>query len=456
MQAVKKFLGFKENREFYALALAVAIPVAIQNLISSSFAFVDNIMLGGLGETYITAAGLANQITFVLMLLGFGVSSGISIFIAQFWGSRNMGKLKSVVSIGVNVMMGIAVLFFLGTFFAPEFIMGKMSADSMVVQLGAKYMKIISFTFFTYAASFPLLVGCRCIGRAKLVMYISAVSIILNTGLNYVLIYGKAGMPMLGIEGAAIATLVSKTFEMVVLIYAVKMQNPELIPAISDFFTIPKNLWKEVSAKALPVTLNELFWSLGTAFTTVIYAWISTDAASATIISRTVLSIFMVLSFGLGNAASVILGTVLGSGDVEKAKIYNAKFMVLNSILGLIIGVIVYFISAPLIKTFYNLEPHVEEMSILVMQVTGFICFIKFSNLIMITATFRAGGDTVFSMFLELFCIWGISVPVAYITGVVLGWPIHFVVLLVSLEELAKISIGLPRVISGKWARVLV
>ena len=203
-------IGYKNNRSFYKLLLAIMLPIALQNLISSALNLVDNVMIGQLGEMPIAAVGLANQVFFLMTLMLFGGNSGASIFIAQFWGKKDVPQVKNALSLALQFGFILSSLFFIMGFFFPKMLLSILSNDPEVIQTGAEYLKIVSVSFVVTAIGFSYSSASRSIGRPKLPMYASALSLVINTALNYVLIFGHLGFNAYGVKGAAIATLIAR------------------------------------------------------------------------------------------------------------------------------------------------------------------------------------------------------------------------------------------------------
>lgn len=449
-------LGFKQNKDFYKTLFTISIPIVIQNFISSSLNLVDNVMIGQLGETFIAATGLANQIFFVMTLILFGANSGISIYIAQFWGKKETDRIKSVLAIGLTFALLISGVFFILGFLLPVEVLSLMSKDAEVVKYGAAYMKIVSLSYIITAITFAFGFSTRSVGHPKLPMVASIISLLINTGLNYVLIFGYLGFAPMGIEGAAIATVIARVVEFIIIVYGVYKTIPVLSVSPKCFVTIPKDLILKVAKTAFPVIVNEGFWSLGMTAYALVYARIGTDAVAAVMITNTVNSLFMVIGFGLGNASSVMLGNTLGAGEIERAIDYNKKFLSLSILVGIVIGVLINLIGPFLVRNLYQLTPESYEITIITLRILALFMAFKFYNTIIIIGTLRSGGDTVFSMLLEITCVWLIGVPLALLGAFVLKWPVYAVVALVNAEEIVKVIAGLPRLLSNKWAKRLV
>jgi putative MATE family efflux protein len=381
------------------------LPIAFQNLISSSLNLVDNVMIGQLGETHIAAVGLANQVYFLLNLVLFGANSGTSIYVAQYWGKKQVDQIKKVVGIGLVFSLSITSLFFLGSFLFPELILGFLSKDSNVVLLGSDYLRIVSVSFIFTAVSFTFGFSSRSIGKPKLPMIASIISLLINTVLNYILIFGYIGFPALGVRGAAIATLIARTIEVLVIMIHIYKNTPELAVKFADLKAITLNEVTRIGKKALPVIFNETFWALGMTTYALVYARIGTNAAASVMISNTVNSLFMVISFGLGNASAVMLGNTLGADEIKKAVDYNKKFLTLSLIWGALVGLMIFLLSPPMVKNLYNLSPEAYRSTMLTMRIMALFMPFKFYNTIVIIGTLRSGGDTLYSMFLEIGCV---------------------------------------------------
>ena len=449
-------LGYKKNLDFYKLLITISIPIVIQNLISSSLNLVDNVMIGQLGETYIAATGLANQIYFIMTLILFGGNSGISIYIAQYWGKKETDKIKSVLSIGLIFALFVSTIFFIIGFVFPTQTLALMSKDTAVVSLGASYMRIVSLSYIITAISFAFGFSSRSVGHPKLPMTAAVVSLMINTVLNYILIFGKFGFPVMGIEGAAIATLIARVVEFIIIIGGIYKTIPVLAVSFKNFFTISSDLVKKVGKTAFPVILNEGFWSLGMTAYALVYARIGTEAVAAVMITNTVNNLFMVVGFGLGNASSVMLGNTLGAGEIDKAIDYNKKFLALSIIGGVIVGGLIMAIGPFLIRNLYQLTPESYDITLKTLFILALFMSFKFYNTIIVIGTLRSGGDTVYSMAMEITSVWLIGVPLAALGGFVFKLPVYWVVAMVNIEEVFKVLIGLPRLLSNKWAKRLV
>ncbi len=447
--------SYLKDKTFYKIMLGIAVPITMQNLISTSLNMVDTIMIGKLGESELAAVGLGNQVFFLFILIAFGINSGSSIYIAQFWGKKDIPSIRKVLGLSL-ILGGILGLFFtVGAFFFPDFILKIFTEDMEVVALGSKYLKTVSLSYIVTMISFAYGFASRSVGQAKLPMYISAISLGVNTLLNYLLIFGNFGFPMMGVTGAALATVISRTLEMTLLLSVIYKNGEVLAAKLYEMLDLSKPFVKRFLNTTVPVILNEGAWSLGTVMYSVAYGRIGTGAIAAVQIANTIQNIFLVLSKGLANASAVMLGNQLGSNHTKRAIDYAFSFLIIGSAVGLGLGVILY-LTAPFALSIFEISEEVYNNTLKIIAVMAIFMFIKIYNAIVVVGIFRSGGDTKFALILELGSVWLIGVPLAFIGAFWWKLPVYWVVALVSLEELVKALVGLPRVISTKWAKNVV
>jgi len=444
---VKETLGMVAKN--YKKIIWMAVPIAMQNLVTTSLNLIDTLMIGRLGEEKIAAVGIANQYFFILILLLFGINSGISIFISQFWGSRETGKIKRTLGLGIFSGIAFSTVFAIGGIVFTESILGIFTNDPGVVREGAVYMRIVSFSLAMVAVTLSYSISSRSIGNPKLPLTISAVSLALNTVLNLFLIFGIGPFPALGVKGAAIATLISRFFEMVLMVLMISRKRIVISASIKELFEFDFNYIKTVYRRIWPVIMNEGIWAVGMSLYAVAYGRMGTDEFAAVRISETVMNIFFIAAVGLGNAGAVITGNLIGekSGEV---RVYANRLMKLSIASGLVLGAGMYA-SSGLIPLLFNVSGQVKEMAKQILCIYGAMMPIKFLNNVYVIGLFRGGGDTKFSLFLELGSIYLIGVPLAFAGALYWGLPLYMVVILVNLEEVGKTIVGYSRIRTDKW-----
>jgi len=439
------------KKELYRSLCIIALPIVIQNLIGNSLIIVDTVMISTLGEASVAAVGIAGRLQFLFVLITFGFYSGAGIFIAQFYGSGDYGRIKATMAIQLMLGLTSSAVFMTIALVFPRWYMNIFSNDPEVVTLGIQYMKYFGWGFAVHAVSQAYVISLRSMRDSVYPMYTSIVALMVNTVLNYGLIFGNFGMPRLGVEGAAIATTISRFIEAGLMIYSVYFGSRNILRAgIGDFKKIERAYLKKYFNIALPVICNEGFWGLGTVMLSVAYARLGTQAVAASQVASTISDLMLVLAFGLASSAGTILGNKLGEGDLDAAVMYSRIIMVMAFAVGAItsIGLLLFI---PLVPVFFKLgEQSIGDIGKILVVKAIFSPLITF-NWTNIIGILRSGGDTVAGLVLDIFPLWLVAVPLTFLGAVHFGWPIYLVVLAGSMEEVIKFIFGITRTLKNKW-----
>ncbi|WZL80245.1 MATE family efflux transporter [Vallitaleaceae bacterium 9-2] len=444
-----------KNTEFYKKLFAIAVPITLQQLIISSLNLIDTFMISSLTKEAIAGVGAANKVFFLLNLFLFGMSSGSSILTAQFWGKKDVENIKKVYGLSLTFALGGGLLFTIVAILLPQQVMSIFSTDAQVIIEGANYLRIVGFSYLFTAVTFSTMFVLRSTNYVKLPLFVTMVAISVNTFLNWVLIYGNMGFQPMGVEGAATATLIARTLECFML---VGLSNYYKLPPsgkLKTLFSYNKNLAKHFSKIAMPVVINEILWSTGVTMYAVVYGRMGTDAMAAMTITQTIEQIIFVVSVGVGNASAVMLGNSLGAMEGEKIYDEAVQFVKINFLLGAFMGIII-ILSAPHIAGIYSVPPIVKYNIIGSLSVFGMYTMVKSVNLVIIVGILRSGGDTIFAAALDGIAVWGLGVPLAILTGLVLKWDLPYVYAAILFEEMAKFSFGIKRMKSKRWMNNLV
>jgi putative MATE family efflux protein len=447
--------SFLRDREFLRAMLALAIPVAFQQLITASLNMIDVLMVGQLGVTSVAALGLANQIFFLLILFLFGVTSGMAIFTAQYWGKGDVENIRRVLGLCLAIAMGVSVLFTLAATLLPETLMRIYTEDPEVIRIGSDYLRIVGLSYSMMAISVSYISVLRSIRLVKITVFVAVLALGLKTLIAYLLIFGIGPFPELGVRGAAIGTAIGWTFECILLVILVYALKTPLAANPLSYFRFDRPFALSVLTTSLPAAINEVLWSLGFSSYNAVYARIGTDAIAAVNINATMEELVFVLFIGLGNACAVMIGNKIGEGDRETAFEYGQRFMVIGVTTALIGGAVVYSQRETVIGL-YELSSSAAANLRGLMLVFALSAWLKMLNFILFIGAMRAGGDTRYAMFTELFSVWCIGVPAALIGGFVLDLPVYGVYALVLLEEAVKAIIVFRRFYSRRWIHDLV
>ncbi|MDD2922629.1 MAG: MATE family efflux transporter [Anaerolineales bacterium] len=448
-------MTFLKDRAFLREALAIAIPISFQQLINASLNMIDVLMVGQLGETSIAALGLSNQLFFVFIILLFGLTSGMAIFTAQFWGKREIDPIRKVLGMSILISSIVALAFTLAATLMPRAVLSFYTNDLEVIETGARYLRIVGFSYIPIAIATSYIAALRSIQLVKLTVVATISALIFKTTVGYLLIFGVGGFPALGVEGAAIGTASAWILELILLLILVYAQKTPLAANPITFFSFELPFLSRVLKTAMPALANEFFWSVGITTYNAIYAHIGTDAIAAINVNATIEELGFVVFMGLGNACAVMVGNRIGAGKKDEAYEIVRRTVILSVSAAWLVGLMVVSLRGAVVGL-YRLSPegtHNVRMLMLMMACTLWIRMFNFSTFI---GALRAGGDTRFALIMEICSIWLIGVPAAYIGAFVLRLPVYYVYLLVALEEIVKAFISGWRVKSRKWIHDLV
>ena len=441
---------FITDREFFARLFKLALPIIAQQFIMSSLNLVNGIMVGQLGETAVAAVGLSNQVYFLLNLLLFGVNSGAAIFTAQYWGKGDVPSIRKVMGLALLVGLAGGLLFTIVALFFPQVALGFYSTDPAVIALGSSYLRIYALSFLFTSVTFCYAFVLRSVGNVRLPMIVSIGALSLNSVLAYTLIFGKLGLPVMGINGAAVSIAIARFLECAVLLWLAYRLRTPAAARLPEMFHFDREFAGRVLRRVLPVMLNEVFWSLGITTYNAIYAHIGTDSIAAMNIASTFDGLAIVLIIGIGNACAILVGNVIGAGDEKKAFRYAGKSLALAMLGSLLIGVLVWASSGWLLLP-YKVSPEVAQYAQRVLWILAATLWLRSANMVLYVGIFRSGGDTRFAFILDAGSIWVVGVPLALLGAFALHLPVYWVYLMVMGDELTKCASGLFRYFSRKW-----
>jgi putative MATE family efflux protein len=443
------------KKGFYYKLMIIALPIAFQNLITSLLNTIDTFMISSLGKTSISGVNQANKLFFLFCLLLFGTSSGSSVFASQYWGKRDVVNIRKVLGICLTIGLVGAVFFSLAAIIFPVQVMRIFTTDKEVIIEGSKYLKIVGISYIFTAITFSYVFILRSTQQVLLPMLISSISICINTFFNWTLIYGNLGMPELGVEGAAIATAGARIFECIALLIIVYWKQLPAAGKLTELFNYNKDYLKNYFDTVLPVITNEVMWALGVMIYSLVYGRMGQEVMSTMAITQTIEQLAFVLFFGLSHASAIMLGNELGGGEEEKAIKYAGKFIKLFLVLSIISSIIVIAFSGVIVDIF-NIDYEIKQNIKRCLFVFSLYIPFKSTSLVMIIGILRSGGDTKFTMFLDMGSVWFIGVPCAIVGGLLLKLEIHYVYAMVLFEECVKSIIALKRTYSRKWVKNIV
>lgn len=437
--------------EFYRSFLTIGIPLMIQQLISSSLNFIDNLMIGRLGTEFIAAVGFANSVYRILDLFLFGLCSGMGVFIAQYFGKKNFEMIRRI--LGKLVLAGItlSLIFSIITFIGAEKIIGIFTKEPQVLDIGVSYIRRALFSYTFYAISFSVGFCLRAMGLTRIPMISASIGVTANTFFNYCLIYGNFGFPRLEERGAAIATVMARMLELSTILFIVYKKDFNLKGNLQSYLNLPKALMKEIIKISTPVFLTEMLWILGVVSLSVAYSRLGTTQAACVQIADIITAISSVLFMGISNSASVIIGHTIGKGDKNKVIAYSRKILQIAFGMAIVSLMLVQGLTNTIVSL-YHLPPETHIMAVRTMRTVGMFVFLKMINWTLLIGLFRAGGDTKVAFCLDIFPLWFYAVPVAFI-GAYYKVPVYILVGVADFSEVIKLISSLFRYKTLKWIK---
>ncbi len=445
-----------KNKAVLGMFLRIAIPVALQNLLSFSVGLMDTIMVGALGEVELSAVTVANQPAFLYALAVFGLASGASVLISQYWGkgdSETISKIFGIV-IKVSVIVGIAVTILVMAL--PEQVMRLYTNEESVIPYGVEYLRTVgvSYLFFSFTSAY---INCiRSVERVKIAVVTYSVSFVVNVFFNYMFIFGKFGAPALGVAGAAVGTVIARVAEFcIVLFYAFKLETRVKLK-LSHILHNDKVLVKDFGHYAVPVVVNEMMWALGASALMVVLGHMGVTALASVSVVQNISQVMTVLVYGAGSATLVITGKYIGAKEYGMARKTAPGLVLLNVLIAAVCAVLLLILRPAFISLFSLTDAMSETTRAIInttLLVAAGIMFFQALTFSCIVGVFRGGGDTVFAMWLDIIGVWCIAVPLGALGGLVLGLSIPLTYLLLKSDEVVKGIVCLFRLKSGKWLR---
>ena len=443
------------EKSFYKNFDILSLSLALQNLLTYSVNMADNIMLGRFSQDALSGASLCNQLQFFLQMLVQGVGEGVVVLGARYWGKKDLKHIPHIIGAGLRFGVAIAVLMFLAALFFPEQIIRLMSNDEAIVEQGVQYLQIICFTYVLFALTNMLTASLRTIGIVKIGYMISASTLCINICLNYVLIYGHFGAPALGVRGAAIATLVSRAVELLIVIWYLKFREHTLNLNWRKLLFIDTSYIKDYIHVSLPVLITQALWGFSSIVQTAVLGNMDNSAmvVPANSISVLVFQILSVVGYGAASAAAILTGRTLGEGKKERIDQTAFTFQVLFCIIGVFTGLIIFFSRGPVMMIYDTLTPEAAELTqqfITVLAITSVgTCYQMAAD----SGILRAGGDTRFAMWNNMVFTWLICLPCAILSAFVFHFPPVVVFFCLKMDQLGKCPVIFLRVRSKKWIK---
>ena len=440
----------KREKDFELELKQIAIPVTLQCLLQSSFSVVDQVMTGQLGSVSIAGIGLGGKFAWIYSVLVSAVAAAAGIMIAQYTGKKDERKAGKSFYLNLVLAIVLAVIFMILGIGFPKMIMGWYTKDASVIEMASGYLRIVSFTFLPMAVSTLLSTYLRCNGKAAIPLYVSILSAILNTGFNWLLIFGNLGFPALGADGAALATAISQVggcILMIILFLSLKRKNNWDLP-----FSLRQERaeWLQFVGIFVPILVCEFLWSLGENVYAAIYGHIGTAECAAMTVTSPIQGLFMGALSGVSQAAGIMIGKRLGAGEEKEAYCDSKRLMQRGFWLSLILSLLLVLLGRFYVQIF-QVEDSVRLIAYKLLVVFAVVAPVKVQNMILGGGIIRSGGRTKYAMLIDIIGTWGFGVPLGFLSAYVLHLPITGVYFILSMEECVRLVLSAVVFRRRKW-----
>lgn len=448
-----------KSKSFVRNLFIIALPIILQDFLSSFVNMLDTVMVGQLGAVDIAAVGLGNQLFFIMSLGVFGIASGGQIFIAQYWGKKDIEKIRMTTGMMLQLSLGFTILFAAVSMIFPEFCLSIYSNDAQVISRGAQYLRMVAPSYVFFGINVSYAAAARNTEHLKLPAVATITSVILNALLNYLFIFGvKIGDVQIikahGIIGAAVATVISRIIEAAIVAGGSYLRKYVTAAPLKEYIVKDHTFLLHYAKISLPVLFNELLWGSGISMQSSIFAHSGTLVIASFNIMTSISNLVYPICLGCGNATAIIIGKTIGEGKTEEAKVLAKKQCGFIAAMAFCLGFVIMPMSK-LLPFIFNVEEEVISMATVFIIMRGLMFSFDAFNMTSVVGVFRSGGDTLFAMLIDVGFMWAIALPLGWLAVLVWHLPFWAVYLCILTEPVCKATVGIIRLFSDKWLRKL-
>ncbi len=442
-------------KSIYKSFFWLMIPMALKELVAAFINLLDSVMLGGHGEDTIAAVGIANQWFFLFAVAVFGVCGGAGVFASQYWGANNVGRVRKVLGLNILLVACVTFVFVLPALICPEFIIGIFRKDPLVVQYGSKYLRLACLSYIFSGLTSAYDISLCCSEKANIPFISRAIGLVVNLVFNQILIFGMGVIPAMGVEGAAIATIIARAVELGFILSQIYGKKLVQAAGFKELFSVPRDMIGGYFKAAVPVMINEGAWALGTTVYSWVYSQISTEATVIMVIVQNIERLLLVFFHGGGNATGIMVGKMIGAGEYDKAYTVSKRLCVANTVFSLIVSGL-FVTVRPIVLIPYDVASSLQAKALEVLFLMAILMNVKALTFLFIVGIFRNGGDTKTAAYIDIGSVWLVGVPLVMISGLVLKLSVEQIYMVMMLEEVVKVILSISYFRSKKWIKNLV
>ena len=445
---------FVKDKYFYKTFFSMTGVIALQNLITFAVNLADNVMIGGYSQTALSGVAMVNQIQFLLQMLMQGTGAAIGVLGAQYWGKKDLQPIRKVTSIGVLLGIILSAIMMLLVYFFPRQTLGLLTNEPAVIEEGSKYLVIICFSYVLFGISHNLLSALSSVETVKIGFVVNLIALVVNIVLNYGLIYGRLGLPEMGVQGAAIATLCARIVEFIIVLGYVLLLDKKICWRPKNLFHIDLPMLRDYIRIGLPVILSNGVWGVAMSVQTAILGRLGEDTIAANSIATTLFQVVTVVTYASGNASSVLIGKTVGEGDIPRVKAYTKSLQFIYIGIGILTGVLL-FLCKDIIIGLYDISSQARVLSEQFITVLSVTVVGTSYQCACLAGIVTGGGDTKFVLINDLIHQWLIVIPAAYLSAFVLGWPLWVTFLFLKSDQILKCFVAIFKVNRYRWIHEL-
>ena len=452
---------FQNEPKFYKGVFALALPIALQSLISIGVNMLDTIMVGSLGENALSATSLANSFISIYHIFCMGLGMGASVLVSRYWGMKKAADgheeeaghaLKQTVCLMLRITVGLAALFALATLFMPSLLMKMYTSDEEIIRLGDIYFRWSIITYFFLGTSLVSTIVLRSVGQVRLPLYVSIGAFFVNLCANYAFIFGKFGAPRMEIAGAALGTLIARLFEAIMIVGYLFFVDKKIQFRVKDLFMKTSSLIGEYIRISIPVLISDAILAIGNNSVAMVIGHLGAAFVAANAITSVTQQLSTVVIQGVSQAGAIVTGQTLGLGDKKKTMQQGWMFLGLGFALGALSAIFILAVSKPIIST-YNVSEETVNIAGQLMAAISLIIIFRATNSIMTKGVLRGGGDTKMLMLADNIFLWVLSIPFGILAGFVFHWPAFWIYVALKSDDIVKTFWCLLRLKSEKWIK---
>lgn len=443
---------FIKDKTFYKKVAKISVPIALQGLITSGVNMMDTIMVGAVGETELSAVSLANQFITIFHIFCMGIGMGASVLVSRYYGMNDKPALKKTVTIMLRLCLLMSALFCVATAVMPAAIMKIYTTEQAIIDFGISYLNYSVISYFFLGLSLTCTIVLRNVGQVKIPLFTSIGAFFVNVGANYIFIFGKLGMPEMGVAGAAVGTLIARIFEFSVICGYLFLYDKEIGYRIKEIFKPVGALWREYIRISIPVFISDGILALGNNTVAMVIGRMGESFVAANAVTAVTQQLSSVMTQGFSQAGAIVTGYTLGEGDRKKAQEQGYAFLGIGFVFGLIAAAIILGISGAMIAA-YDLTEETQAIARELMLSIAIIIVFQATNSIMTKGVLRGGGDTKVLMIADNLFLWVASIPLGALAGLVLGLPAFWVYFALKIDQVLKAVWCVIRLRSGKWIK---